>query len=110
MNIESLLALGFTYEELYQKGLLVAAPEQDPAPADPAPEDPAPADPAPADPAPADPSPETNETIEALRNELAELKTAIQNLNIKNAERSGAGAPSEQISVEDAIIGLVKEM
>ena len=105
MNIESLLALGFTYEELYQKGLLVAAPEQDPAPADPAPEDPAPADPA-----PADPSPETNETIEALRNELAELKTAIQNLNIKNAERSGAGAPSEQISVEDAIIGLVKEM
>lgn len=120
-QIAALIALGFTHEELYSKGILVPADDSasaDPAPADPAPEDPAPANPAPADPAPADPAPvdpapaqkpaQGNDAVIAAMNELkADLIRTVQQINLSGVERSGE---TKQMTVDDALNGLLTEV
>ena len=91
VTVEDLIKAGFSYEELYKKGILKAPaePSADPPEAPPA-EDP---------------------IIKALREEIVGLKTAIQNINIKQAERGGGGASDPKpMSVDEAILGLIKEM
>ena len=102
--VESLIKLGFSYEDLYNKGILTeAAQETKPEPAaDPQPEpatDPEPA----ADPQPApDKSEEWKAAIDQLREDV---KGMIQNLNIQQATRT---TEPEQLTIEDAILGLTK--
>lgn len=102
--VESLIKLGFSYEDLYNKGILTeAAQEPKPEPAaDPQPE------PA-ADPEPAvDPqlAPDKSEDWKAAIDQLREdVKGMIQTLNIQQATRT---TEQEQLTIEDAILGLTK--
>lgn len=116
MTVKDLIKAGFSYEELYKKGILKAPaePSADPSeapPAEPSADPPeAPPDEPSADP-PEAPPPAEDPIIKALREEIAGLKTAIQNINIKQAERGGGGASDPKpMSVDEAIIGLIKEM
>lgn len=118
MDIESLIKAGFTYEELYAKGLLIAKPTEnagDPAP-EPVDQNAAPVDPA--DPQPNNAGinanvqpteqqpPAQDAVLSAINNLASEIKTAMQSLNRQIAERGGQ--PAQQMTLDDAINGLYK--
>lgn len=119
MDIEAFIKAGFTYEELYNKGLLVAKKPVENA-GDPAPEpvdqDAAPADHAElqpnnagnnANPQPSEQQPPAQDAVlSAINNLASEIKAAMQSLNRQNAERGGQ--QQQQMTLDDAINGLYK--
>lgn len=118
MDIKTLIDAGFTYEELYQKGLLVAKPVENAG--DPAPktddQNAAPADPAELQPnnagnnanvPPTEQQPPAQDAVlSAINNLASEIKTAMQSLNRQIAERGGQ--QPQQMTIDDAITGLFK--
>ena len=115
VTVEDLIKAGFSYEELYKKGILKAPaePSADPPEAPPAEPSADPPEAPPAEPSadPPEAPPAEDPIIKALREEIVGLKTAIQNINIKQAERGGGGASDPKpMSVDEAILGLIKEM
>lgn len=111
-GIKALLQLGFTYEDLYNKGILIVKPAE-PIKADPTPmpeqneqnaqkEEPAETQPDKPDDKPSA-EPEWKEAIADLKKELMGL---IQNQNRQDMTRKDE--PSEQITLADAIQGLAK--
>lgn len=118
MDIETLIKAGFTYEELYNKGLLIEKPAEnagDPAPA-PVDQDAAPTDPADtqpnnaginSNPQPTEQQPPAQDAVlSAINNLASEIKAAFQSLNRQNAERGGQ--QQQQLTLDDAINGLYK--
>lgn len=118
MDIEALIKAGFTHEELYNKGLLVAKPVEnagDPA-SDQDDQNAAPPDPADpqannagnnANPQPTEQQPPAQDAVlSAINNLASEIKAAMQSLNRRNAERGGQ--PEQQMTLDDAITGLYK--
>ena len=118
MDIDTLIKAGFTHEELYNKGLLIAKPAEnagDPAP-DAADQNAAPPDPA--DPQPNNAGnnsntqlteqqpPAQDAVLSAINNLASEIKAAFQSLNRQNAERGGQ--QTQQMTLDDAIHGLYK--
>ena len=100
-QIAALLSLGFTYEDLYTKGILVPAGSmKDPAPAEAA--QAAPADPAPVAVAQASGNEALVEAINGMKNDIIK---AVQQINTASAERGGN---NKTMTVEDALDGIVK--
>lgn len=112
MDIKTFLDAGFTYEELYQKGILV--PKESPAPA-PAQETTPEAVPEPTPEAAPEPEPNKQSAQEppaqdavlsAINTLASEIKTALQAINRQSAERGQE--PAQQMTIDDAITGLFK--
>lgn len=104
-QIAALLSLGFTFEDLYNKGILVPAGDQTLAsPAAPsAVTDPDPTAPAAVtDPAPSSGNEELVNAINGMKNDIIK---AVQQINIAGAERGGN---NKTMTVEDALDGIVK--
>ena len=106
MNITDLINAGFTYEELFNKGILVAKepqPQPDPQ-TDPQPQPDPQLEPDP-QPAPDNNDP-NNAVLEAINNLASNIQQAMQALNRQNAVRGQQ--QGEQMTLEDAITGLYK--